>query len=131
MNETADALLKNIDDLTSATPDDDLLTAAAEALEAEGRPAEAAQLLVRHRTNVTGYEEPTLPGLCKRTLDPARVTAEAEGFRFRREFALAHGRVLFFWVPEELTGRKALRRSVASRLQARLRPRSTPAAASS
>jgi hypothetical protein len=88
---------------------------AARALQREGREADALALLTGSLRNLTAHEAPPLPCMCKKCLDPERPTAEAFGFTFDREFAVAEGRVLFYWVPRELARRRpGLRRSVSA-----------------
>lgn len=92
---------------------------AAEALRAHGREREAIELLAP-LTNLTAHDGPTLPCLCQRCLDPDRGDAEADGIAFARRFAVAHGRVLYYWAPVELADDPGLRRSVEARLTRRL-----------
>jgi hypothetical protein len=95
---------------------------AVRSLQAEGKEADAITLLVAALRNLTAHEPPPLPCMCKRCLDPERTSAEAFGFQFTREFAVAEGRVLFYWVPEELRRkRKGLVRSVQTALGDKLR----------
>jgi len=95
---------------------------AARALQAAGEEAEAIALLTAHLRNLTAHEPPPLPCMCKRCLDPVRTSAEAFGFHFTREFAVAEGRVLFYWMPAELKKRsRGVCRSVQSALEDKLR----------
>jgi hypothetical protein len=110
-----------------AAPEDETLRARlARALEAEGNPREAVEVLTTRFVNLTAHDEPTLPCLCKHCLDPELLTAELAGMTFRREFAVTNGRVLFFWVPEQLRHRRAVANAVASRMRDKLRPRRVP-----
>jgi len=114
-----DALL---DDL-SARPDDEALRErAARALSEAGREREAVELLGA-LINLTAHDGPTLPCSCRRCLVPERSEAEAEGLRFVRRFAVAHARVLYYWVPIELADDPGLARSVRARLAERLAAR--------
>ena len=100
-----------------------LRTRAARALEAEERHAEALDLLLKALINLTAHEERDLvPCLCSRCLPAAPLEAEADGLLLRRDYAIAEGRILFFWSPAELDEeRKSLRHSVAAALQERIR----------
>jgi hypothetical protein len=94
---------------------------AARALQREGREAEAISVVTSGLRNLTAHEAPPLPCMCKRCLDPAAARAEAFETKFVRDFALAEGRVLFYWVPEELAGKRGLQSSVQGALAANLR----------
>src|SRR5437763_13480644 len=101
--------------------DEPLRERAAHALDLEGKPAEAVALLGQALRNLTAHEKKTpLPCLCKKCLVPATVAAQADGATFRRDFAVAQGRVLFYWVPEEVEASRAeVARSVGSALRTR------------
>ncbi|HET9993609.1 MAG TPA: hypothetical protein VFQ65_33960 [Kofleriaceae bacterium] len=103
-----------------ARPDDvDLRVRAAEALEAGGKPDDAALVLAPLR-NVTGHEaDAGLPCLCKTCLAAAPRTAEASGMQFVRSFAVAERRVLHFWQLAD-QHRGDVRASVTTALRARL-----------
>lgn len=90
------------------------------ALSELGRHADAARVLGERLRNLTAHDGPTLPCLCRRCLVPELVSAEAEGMAFRRRFAVAQGRVLWYWVPLEFADDESLARSVTARLQSRL-----------
>ncbi|HLT39349.1 MAG TPA: hypothetical protein VK034_23860 [Enhygromyxa sp.] len=106
-------------DLAAAPEDDALRERAAIALEQRGRHREAVELLGT-LTNLTAHDGPTLPCLCRRCLDPERIEAEADGVRFTRRFAVARGRVLYYWAPIEIADSPGLARSVRARLDRRL-----------
>jgi hypothetical protein len=113
-----------------ARPDDESLReqAAAALLEA-GRGREVPALLQAGFVHLNAHDEGKLPCLCKRCLDPALDRAVVSGREFARDHAVAHGRVLFYWLPVSLTGSRAeVRRNVAARLRKQLSPRgaSTP-----
>ncbi len=113
-----------IDDLLErlalAPTDVGLRSQAAEALTRAGRHAEAAGLLAEGLINLTAHDGPTLPCLCRRCLQPGLGEAEAEGMKFVRRFALAKGRVLWYWAPIDLANDRGLARSIAARLEQRL-----------
>ncbi len=90
---------------------------AARALQREGDEAGAITLLTGALRNLTAHEPPPLPCLCKRCLEPALKSAEAGGLAFDRDFAVAAGRVLFYWVPREVRRKPGLRRSVQAKLE--------------
>ena len=106
--------------LQEAPQDVGLREDAARALCDAGRHGEAVTLLLEAFINVAAHDGPVLPCLCKRCLDPKRARAEEGGVAFRREFVVAKGRVLFFWMPESLQDRAAVRRSVRVALESRL-----------
>jgi hypothetical protein len=113
-----DALLEDL----AARPDDEALRErAARTLSRRGRHREAVELLGA-LINLSAHDGPTLPCLCRRCLEPARVEAEADGVRFARCFVVARGRVLYYWAPIELAEDPGLRRSVRARLDRRLDP---------
>jgi hypothetical protein len=94
---------------------------AARALQREGRHVEAVQLLTGSLRNLTAHEPPPLPCLCRKCLDPERTSAELFGLSYDREFAVAKGRVLFYWVPRELAHRRdGVVQAVQSRLEDKL-----------
>lgn len=118
----------NIDELVQAvrtTPEDDLAReGAARALEQAGRPADAVALLTERLVNLTAHEAPPLPCLCRQCIDPARVQVEEAGMSFTRDFSVARGRVLFYWVPAQLGSQaQRVRRSVAQVMDEKLKPR--------
>jgi hypothetical protein len=63
------------------------------------------------------------PCLCKTCLPSAPESFEFKGERFVRRSTSARGRRLAFWVPEELADVKDVERSVASRMNSKLRTR--------
>lgn len=99
--------------------DDRLRARAARALEAEGKVRDGYQLLIDTLTNLTAHEAGPLPCLCKRCIKPSENTCEAKGLSFYREFAIAQGRVLFFWVPDDLPRSASLPESVAGHMDAK------------
>ena len=115
----ADALLQRLAD----TPDDAALREqAARQLLAEKRPVEATAVLQDRLIHVNAHETGTLPCLCKRCMEPEMLTTSALESRFTRDFTVAEGRVLFFWLPDDLAGQaRRVRRSVHVGLRHRLR----------
>jgi hypothetical protein len=113
-----------------ALPDDESLRErAATALLDAGRGYEVPGLLQSGLVHLNAHDEGTLPCLCKRCLDPALNRAVVSGTEFARDHAVAHGRVLFYWLPVSLAGSRAeVRRNVVARLrkQLSLRNASTP-----
>ena len=91
---------------------------AARALARAGRTEESVKVLTSTLRNLTAHEAQALPCLCKRCLDPKQAQAENGGAAYYREFAVAEGRVLFFWVPVELKRRA---KGVASSVQTTLK----------
>ena len=81
----------------------------------------AVETLTAGLRNLAAHEEPTLPCLCRRCLDPARAEAEAGGITFLRRFVAARGRVLFYWVPREHADDRGLARGVRASLLQRLK----------
>jgi hypothetical protein len=113
--------IEELEQQLAANPKDEALRARlATALTELGRHGDAAAVLGQGLRNLTAHDGPTLPCLCRQCLQPDRVVAEAEGMQFRRRFAVAHGRVLWYWVPVEFADDESLARSVQSRLEARL-----------
>jgi hypothetical protein len=113
--------LEELEDQLAANPSDEGLRArVAILLTEQGRHAKAAAVLGTGLVNLTAHDGPTLPCLCRRCLQSERSTAEAEGMQFRRRFAVARGRVLWYWVPVEFADDESLARSVVARLDARL-----------
>jgi hypothetical protein len=122
MTTTASECDRLLEELGRKPDDLALREQATRALQRAGREAEAISLLTGHLRNLTGHEPPPLPCLCRKCIDPERTTTEALGFTFDREFSVAEGRVLFYWVPREVRGRRAaVRRSVESALADKLR----------
>jgi hypothetical protein len=113
--------IEELEQQLAATPKDEALRArVATALTELGRHREAAAVLGEALRNLTAHDGPTLPCMCRGCLQPELVSAEADGMQFRRRFAVAHGRVLWYWVPVEFADDESLARSVAARLDARL-----------
>jgi hypothetical protein len=122
------AMDRSVDELLQAVqqkPEDEgKRERAARALEAQGRPAEAVALLTERLVNLTAHEGPPLPCLCRQCLEPAQTRSEHGGMTFTRDFSVARGRVLFYWVPAQLVGDAArVRRSVAQVMDENLKPR--------
>jgi hypothetical protein len=115
---TPDELL----DAVRGKPDDaPLREQAARALHRSGRFPEATSVLATF-VNITAHDGAVLPCLCKQCLAPDLVRAEADGLAFRRDFAVALGRVLHFWIPEVLLDHnKEVNASVQAALQEKLR----------
>jgi hypothetical protein len=121
----ADSLLLTLRDLPE---DAGLREQAARALLAEGRPQEAVAVLKQGFANLTAHEAGSgdgaggLPCLCRSCLDPGRTTAQAGDMIFVREFTAHAGRVLYFWMPQELLPEQAeVRRAVQVAMAARLK----------
>lgn len=122
-DESSDALVTAL----SQTPTDDALRLrAARALQREGRGAEAVGVLLAGHWNVTRHAKAAdapAPCLCKRCLRPEVDAIEMDGLPLTRDFAVAHGRVLFFWVPASLAAQAdAVRDAVTDELLGRLKP---------
>lgn len=76
----------------------------------------------QHLINLTAHEANTpLPCLCKRCFPDSDTHAEAGGMRFTRAQVETEGRVLYYWLPEEL-GRhgKTVAQSVLGALNSHL-----------
>lgn len=125
----ADSLLAELD----ARPDDaSLRERAARALDADDRPAQAVALLQQGLIHFNAHEPGLLPCLCRRCIVPDHRQTSAAGNEFERDFVVAEGsprgRVLFFWVPDELVKgqdqnsaqRRRMRRSVLAGLRSRI-----------
>jgi hypothetical protein len=110
-----------LDELKQKPEDLGLREKTARALQREGRHGEAVQLLTGSLRNLTAHEPPPLPCLCRKCLDPERTSTELFGLTYDREFAVAKGRVLFYWLPRELARRRpGLLRAVQSKLDDKL-----------
>jgi hypothetical protein len=74
--------------------------------------------------NVTAHVETSVhPCLCHKCLPAAPETLEREGITFFRASTVAHERILWFWVPEELRNRLAsAEQAVNKRLMGKLKP---------
>jgi hypothetical protein len=93
----------------------------ARALEADGKWEELAGTL-GELINLTAHEDGPLPCLCKRCLQPTLVSCEHGDGRYRRGFSIEQGRVLYFWMPEEIADRAiSVARSVREAMKIRLR----------
>ena len=94
----------------------------ARALEAAGRSGDAARLLIGQQTNLTAHDpRDPLPCLCRHCLNPGLSETTLGQDAFYRDFALAEGRVLFYWVPAELPRSAGLSEAVADRVGANLK----------
>ncbi|MFP2929257.1 hypothetical protein ACLESO_29460 [Pyxidicoccus sp. 3LG] len=73
-------------------------------------------------TNLTAHEEHAkLPCLCKRCLPKSPERAETGGLTFLRASVETDGRVLYYWLPEELSSNaRTIAQSVRGALDARL-----------
>jgi hypothetical protein len=73
-------------------------------------------------TNLTAHQAaPTLPCLCARCLDKSPERAEAGGLTFLRSHVETDGKVLHYWMPEELSSQaRTIAQSVRGALNARL-----------
>ena len=115
---TADELLA---ELESRPEDQALCERCARALVAAGRPAEAVAVLQAGFIHFNAHEPGSLPCLCRRCIVGDQVTTEAQEMTFRRDFVTASGRVLWYWMPEDLVPEKRrVRRSVEVGLRSRL-----------
>lgn len=95
--------------LASAETDADIERVARRFLET-GDLAAAFETLSSMRINVTAHGEGALPCLCRRCA-VGEVRASLDGVGFVRDFVVHRGRVLHFWVPEELiSGARSLER---------------------
>jgi hypothetical protein len=108
------------DKLAVAPLDEALRERVAHALQAEGEPDEALRTLAP-LVNLTAHDDEPLPCLCREHLAGAPLTASAGGVIFRRSFAVGGGRVLHYWIPDELAPEELeLARSVRVGLLRRL-----------
>ena len=94
-------------DVAESPGDDALRTKAARALAAEGRYAESARLVAERWRNLTAHQSGQAVCLCRACLQPAVGTVTLDGLALSREFAVAGGRVLWFWWPEGMEARRA------------------------
>jgi hypothetical protein len=127
----ADSLLARLDEHPG---DASLRERAARALEADDRPAEAVALLQQGLIHFNAHEPGLLPCLCRRCIVPGDRRTTVAGSTFHRDFVVAEGqprgRVLFFWIPQELVEprgqndqsrqRRRVRRSVLAGLRSRI-----------
>lgn len=117
--------MSNADALVASLADDpdnaDLREQAARALTSEGRHADAVALLQEAFTHLNAHDPGSLPCLCRRCMTAEDVRARVGDTLFVRDFSVAGGRVLFYWLPEELLGQThKVRRSVQGSLRTRL-----------
>ena len=72
--------------------------------------------------HLNGHETSPLPCLCKRCFLADRVRVEVGGVVFLRSHAIAHGRILYYWMPATLEDQQQeVRRAVSARMEAMLR----------
>jgi hypothetical protein len=94
-------------------------------LEREGLYEDLARHLGKLR-NLTAHEDGPLPCLCKRCLDPARVSVEDGGAKYRRGYSIAEGRVLYYWMPEEIAEEAlAIAKGVRANMKKRIKDSSS------
>lgn len=114
-----DQLLKAL----RATPEDaGLRERAARACIRAESPERVPELLAGHFIHLNAHDLGPLPCLCKACLAGELHAASTDGTGFVRDFAIAEGRILYFWLPETLnTQRKRVVGSVASNMRLRFR----------
>jgi hypothetical protein len=116
----SEATLALRDKLRLEPHDDALRERVARALHEEGELAEALRELAP-LVNLTAHDDDVLPCLCREHLGAAPLAASVEGVGFRRSFTIGGGRVLHYWIPDELAGDEGeLSRSVRVGLLRRL-----------
>ena len=82
--------------------------------------ADALPDLLKQHRHLNAHEPGRLPCLCKRCLVMDEETVEVDDVTYHRAHATANGRVLLFWVPEDLLDQLAsIRRSVAADMRTR------------
>ena len=119
---TADSLVQ---ELQTSPEDPALRERAARALVHEGRAGDAVALLQQGLIHLNGHDPGALPCLCRRCIVPVESAVVVGGMTFQRDFVIAagepRGRVLFFWLPDELVPQiRRVRRSVGTGLRTRL-----------
>ena len=88
---------------------------------ASGSEMDVRALLTGELIHLNAHEPDVVPCLCRDCINPDQARVEAEGESYVREYAVAKGRVLFFWMPESLEkDKKAVRRAVEARLHGKL-----------
>ncbi len=109
-------------DLKKTPGDDALRERAARAQLAEGDTEGSFKTLLERLINVTAHAKGSpLPSLHRKAIKPALTRAESDGDVFVRDFVCAQGRVLFFWLPENLQAKgEEIRSSVRERLDTKL-----------
>lgn len=81
---------------------------------------ELTDLLKQHR-HLNAHEVGRLPCLCKRCLVIGEETTDVDGVTYHRSHAIANGRILLFWVPEDLLDQlSSIQRSVAADMRTRI-----------
>ena len=116
----ADTLLR---ELAVSVDEPGLRERAARALMRENRHAEAIAVLRTKLAHFNAHEPGALPCLCRRCLRPDEARTTLQGTEFIRDFTVASGRVLFFWLPADLLDQaQQVERSVNAELRSRLRP---------
>jgi hypothetical protein len=66
---------------------------------------------------LNAHEPSAFPCLCPRCVDASASEIEAFGMKLHREHATAKGRVLFYWLPDELYAeRDEVRRAIEARM---------------
>lgn len=105
----------------AAAPEDTSLRAhAARLCASAGRDAEAVELLEGSFIHLNAHDPGILPCLCRACLSPEQSRAKTGEDSFVRDFAVAAGRVLFYWLPDQLAGdRERVSRDVAARMTIR------------
>jgi hypothetical protein len=89
---------------------------------ASGSDMDVRALLSGQWIHLNAHEPDVVPCLCRACIQPDVERVEAEGETYLREWAVAKGRVLFFWMPEALAkDKKSVRRAVEARMHAKLR----------
>ena len=120
LDARADTLLR---ELARSADSPDLRERTARALTGENRHVEAVATLCARFAHFNAHEPGALPCLCRLCLRPDESRTTLRGTEFIRDFTVASGRVLFFWVPADLRDQaRAIERSVNAELRARLHP---------
>ncbi len=87
-----------------------------------GRDTKAVEILRDHFVHLNAHDWGALPCLCKRCLISDRAAAQVEETHFVRDFAIAAGRLLYFWTPTDLEHeRRQVVASVTSKLRDQLK----------
>jgi hypothetical protein len=85
-----------------------------------GDPAKGIELL-QESVLLARHEQTSLPCLCRKCLLPDLQVAESGGVTYVRDFVVAWNRVLFYWMPEELSpNARQVRASMRAALRRRL-----------
>lgn len=109
-------------DLKKTPGDDELRERAARAQLSEGDVEGSFKTLLERLINVTAHAKGSpLPSLHRKAIKPTLARAESDGDAFVRDFVCAQGRVLFFWLPENLQAKgEEVRSAVRDRLDTKL-----------